>query len=730
MSEPVSAILDKFQLSRVSSLPELLLRGLELEGEVLQLEGKPASQKIAEYLTHTPILLLQSHIAFQDLGYGLDINSLEQARAREKIFSLIQSASTQYNPLLSSKRHEAFHLLHWRHSFLCGKYASALAKQCKHPDPARIETTALLLNLGELILVCVYNKDYIELHTKTSSELDLCRQEQQSFGINHAELGSAFLQKHDLDVIDSDAVLFHHRSFDEIVDASIEVKICWLANQLSSKEDVDFDSINAGQKLFTMEQETLRSIQKSVTEELQELMDALKIGLHVNKRLPLSENAIASSRAEQKIALLKQAQGINKLNKILLTANRSGQAQFTAMLHELSASLFDGGKALVLTPDVGAKNLSIVSSTLDEDAEPNIELQLSENPSMISACFQKGEAQVLNAEQDDLKVADLQLLKVLGKSAMLCDPIIYKNEVKALVVFGVNKITGESYLQENAIRNALHHLYIEQENKATSNAVNDQEFYYQQKIREAVHEANNPLSIIKNYLKILSLKQDEDSELNEEIKVIETEIERVKQILGKLGNNSEPEDKDSSLDLNKIITGINKVFSTSISSDSSDLSEKPISIELDLDPKLPFILGKENSLKQILINLLKNAAEACTEDGLIRVETRSNINMNQVNYVLINIIDNGPGIDESVMQNLFKPGNTSKGESHTGSGLAIVKNFMDELGGIISCQSDQNGTTFALLLPRPEGSPQIKNDTGANTENPNNSPSKVYDFKR
>lgn len=730
MSEPVSAILDKFQLSRVSSLPELLLRGLELEGEVLQQEGESAPQKIAEYLAHSPTLLLQSLIAFQDLGFNLDINSLEQARAREKIFTLIQSASTQYNPLLSPKKYEAFHLLHWRHSILCSKYVAALSKHCKLPDSTQLETTALFLNLGELILASVYNKDYIELHTKTSSEAELSRQEQQSFGISHAELGAAFLQRHDLETIDNDAVRFHHRSFDEITDASIEVKICWLANQLSSKEDVDFDLVNAGQKLFALEQEALRSIQKTVTEELQEQIDALKIGLTLSKRLPLPEKAISSNRAEQKIALLKQAQGINKLNKILLTANSNGQAQFLDILQALSPSLFEGGKALIFIPDEDAKKLSIVSSILDGDAEPGMELQLSENPSMVSACFQNGEARVLEEEQDGLKVADLQILKALGKSALLCDPIIYKNKVIALIVFGVNKAAGESYLQESAIRNTLHHIYIEQESKTTSKAVNDQEFYYQQKIREAVHEANNPLSIIKNYLKILSLKQEEDSELNEEIKVIETEIERVKQILGKLGNNSEPEDEDSSLDLNKIITGINKVFSASISSGSSDLSEKPISIELDLDPKLPFVLGKENSLKQILINLLKNAAEACTEDGLIRVETRSNINMNQLNYVLINIIDNGPGIDESVMQNLFKPGNTSKGESHTGSGLAIVKNFMDELGGIISCQSDQRGTTFALLLPRPEGSPQIKSDAGTNIENSNNSPSKVYDFKR
>ncbi|PCJ43586.1 MAG: hypothetical protein COA71_01565 [SAR86 cluster bacterium] len=724
MSEPVSAILDKFHLSRAFSLPELLLRGLELEGEVKQQEDELASQKLTELLTLSPTLLLQSLIAFQAESLSLDLITLEQERAREKVFALIRRSTMQYNPLLLPKKHEDFHLLHWRHSLLCSKYISALTSVCKISYSSKLETTALLINFGEVILASVYGSDYFKLHVKTSSESELSRLEKQTFGVAHAELGAAFLERYGLQAIDCDAIRFHHRTFEEITDASIDVKLCWFANQLAIKEDIDFELVNAGQKLFSLEQEALRTIQKTTTESLRNQMSALKIEFSTNKRLPLPEKVNTSSRAERKVALLNQAHSINNINKILLAANNNKQAQFLDVLRILTADLFEGGEALIFLPDAEAQNISIASSTLPEEAEPSMSLQLSENPSIIAASYQNAEAKVCSVENNDLKVADLQILSALGKSALLCDPIVYKNKVVALIVFGVNKTEGESYLHKTALRNTLHHLYIEQESKILPNTVNSQEFHYQQKIREAVHEANNPLSIIKNYLKILSLKQEEDSELHEEIKVIETEIERVKQILSKLGNNSEPEDKASSLDLNKIITSINKVFSASIP------EEKSISIEIDLDPKLPFVLGKENSLKQILINLLKNAAEACVENGLIRVETRSNINFNQVNYVLINIIDNGSGISENVMQNLFKPGNTSKGDSHTGSGLAIVKNFMDELGGIISCQSDPRGTTFALLLPRPEGTPQIKNNTDTELENPNNSPGKIYDFKR
>lgn len=724
MSEPISAILDQFYLSRAFSLPELLLRGLELEGEANQLEGDLAYQKIVALLQHSPILLLQTLIALKGTSPKTDLTVLTQDSARKIVFEQVRRSAMQYNPLVLSQTHDNFDLLHWRHASLCSKYISALAEACQLPPSMKLETTALLINLGELILSKVFKNDYFKLHIKTSSEIELSRLEEQTFGVSHAELGASFIERFDLALIDSDAIRFHHRSFADIQDASNNVKLCWFANQLASKEDIDFDLINAGQKLFSLEQETLRRIQKTSVENLQSEMDKLGIELATNKRLPLQEKVSVSARAKIKAELLSQAQSANNIGAILQAANNDKKPKFLDILKIVSDTFFEGGHAFVLLSDADEQNLSIALSTLPDGNKPEISLLLSENPSKIAASYQNKESALLAGINEDAKVADLQILKALGKPALLCDPVIYENKVVALIVFGVSESAGEAYIQEKPLKNTLHQIYIEQEVQHSHGAINNQDFFYQQKIREAVHEANNPLSIIKNYLKILSLKQEKDSELNEEIKVIETEIERVKQILNKLGNNSEPEDKENPLDLNKIITGINKVFSGSIP------EEQGLKVELDLDPKLPFVLGKENSLKQIMINLLKNAAEACVENGLIKIETRSNFNMNQINYVLINIIDNGPGISEDIMQNLFKPGNTSKKGSHSGSGLAIVKNFVEELEGIISCQSDQRGTTFTILLPRPEGSPLPESNSNVDTINSNEPASKVYDFKR
>lgn len=724
MSEPISAILDQFDLSRAFTLPELLLNGLELEGEANQQEDGLAFQKPLDLLKHSPVLLLQSLMAIKQEFPEANLTTLEQESARKIIFEQIRSSATQYNPLLQPQAQDNFSLLNWRHAVLSSKYISALAKSCKLASSINLEATALLTNLGELIMASVYSKDYFILHTKTSSETELSRLEQQAFGVTHAELGASFIERNELSAIDSDAIRFHHRPFEDIEDATTVVKLCWLANQLASKEDIDFDLINAGQKLFLLEQETLRAIKKTTSESLQGHMDLLQIELSTSKRLPLPEKVSVTNRVEKKASLLNKAQGINNIIKILHTANKNQQPLFIDVLKILSDKFFEGGQVLVFTPGLDEHNLLIADSTLPEEARPEISLKLSDRPSVVATSYQANKARVIGAADKDIKVADLQILKALAKPALLCDPVDYKGKVVALLVFGVNESGAAAYLQETPLRNTLHQLYIEQEVEASYSAINNQEFYYQQKIREAVHEANNPLGIIKNYLKILSLKQEKDSGLNEELKVIETEIERVRQILNKLGSNSEAEDKENSLDLNKIITGINKVFSGSIP------DEQDIKIELDLDPNLPFVFGKENSLKQILINLLKNAVEACVDNGLIKIETRSNFNMNQVNYVMINISDNGPGITESIMQNLFKPGNTSKTGEHSGSGLAVVKSFMDELGGIISCQSDQRGTTFSLLLPRSEGSPLSKSNSDVDIVSSNNSTSKVYDFKR
>jgi len=69
--------------------------------------------------------------------------------------------------------------------------------------------------------------------------------------------------------------------------------------------------------------------------------------------------------------------------------------------------------------------------------------------------------------------------------------------------------------------------------------------------------------------------------------------------------------------------------------------------------------------------------------------------------VLLQVTDTGPGVAPEVMQRLFEPGVSSKGDGHQGIGLAVSESIMRRLGGRILCRSSTGrGTIFGVLLPR------------------------------
>ena len=105
-------------------------------------------------------------------------------------------------------------------------------------------------------------------------------------------------------------------------------------------------------------------------------------------------------------------------------------------------------------------------------------------------------------------------------------------------------------------------------------------------------------------------------------------------------------------------------------------------------------------MKQILTNLVKNAAEAINNSGSIRLLTRANIYLRDQIFVELCVADDGPGVAPQVMAALFTAGTSTKGGLHTGTGLAIVNKLVADMHGQISCQSDNNGTMFSILLPQ------------------------------
>jgi signal transduction histidine kinase len=109
--------------------------------------------------------------------------------------------------------------------------------------------------------------------------------------------------------------------------------------------------------------------------------------------------------------------------------------------------------------------------------------------------------------------------------------------------------------------------------------------------------------------------------------------------------------------------------------------------------------GDADILKQILVNLVKNAVEALPDGGRIEIANRGHVNRERKLYLELVIGDNGPGLSTEVLANLFTPVRSNKEGKHHGLGLSIVHSLVKKLDGVITCRSGKSGTTFEILLP-------------------------------
>jgi nitrogen-specific signal transduction histidine kinase len=213
-------------------------------------------------------------------------------------------------------------------------------------------------------------------------------------------------------------------------------------------------------------------------------------------------------------------------------------------------------------------------------------------------------------------------------------------------------------------------------------------------VRKLLHEVNNPLAVITNYLHVLGLKLGEDGPVKE-LAVLREELARVGDLLARFKDLEQPPAPgEERLELNRTIADLCTIFADGL------FQGKKIRAELDLDESIPALALSPGALRQVVMNLVKNAAEALPKGGRIDLATRDRIHKNGALFVELRIGDNGPGLPEHVLNELFTPVTSTK-PGHAGLGLSIVKQLLDQLGAEISCASGPTtGTRFQILLPR------------------------------
>lgn len=204
------------------------------------------------------------------------------------------------------------------------------------------------------------------------------------------------------------------------------------------------------------------------------------------------------------------------------------------------------------------------------------------------------------------------------------------------------------------------------------------------------HEIRNPLTSIKGFIKLLD-QSVFDSNEKYYLSIISDEIDRINDVVGELLFIAKPQ---ASVQTRKKVNIGKMVHDVKILLDTTALLIQA-SIEIQSKGRLYTSAIEEKQLKQVLINVLKNSLEAVTKDGRIKIKSEKI----QDNKIRIRVIDNGGGIDKSMLQKLGEPFYTTK-ERGTGLGLTVCFKIIRENNGNIFFRSKKGlGTVVDIILP-------------------------------
>jgi signal transduction histidine kinase/HD-like signal output (HDOD) protein len=611
----------------------------------------------------------------------------------------------------------------WYHSYKCGVLARKLAEEEELSNPDEFFLAGLLHDIGRLVLLENFPDEYQQiLQNDSFNENQILDAELEHFNADTPQISAWIFKQWELNPLIADSVLFINENIEQIESALSHVKIIFIANLLAQHDTLE--KIPDIISLTDISEYRLENIVTTAEEEVQDIAKSLGIKM---------DGTSDTINKEELTSHIKDLSLFYGTLQNLLHAK-----DFDSILNIVQNGykiIFNIPRMFYFMLDEQENFLTGFSHKHDKSYNiiNKIALPLSNQSSLIVKCLKTQKIQnSLNEKADQnavkkpnqnpnqnpvqkLAISDTQLIRLLETKGLYCIPIYSSKKTIGVMVLGVD----DEIVQDLEGNKELVILFLKQTSVCIQNIRfhNDYADNMHEKKMQAystitdkvIHEINNPIAIIKNYIETLGLKLPDKHPAQEELVVINEEMSRAAGLLDKLRSFSNPTIGGFEfVDINKLCKSIFKILQKSI------LLPKQIEAYIKIDPDVPKIKTDQNGIKQIFINLVKNAAEALNSSrgkgGKITITTRflqdsSKIMIDEKKRIPgnieIEIADNGPGIDEKVKEKLFEPYTTTKSRtSNSGLGLSIVHSIVKELNGKIVCETKQGkGTSFIITLP-------------------------------
>jgi HD-like signal output (HDOD) protein/signal transduction histidine kinase len=697
-------IRNRLLIARLPAMPQILIKLIEhLQADDLGMPELAALISNDAGMT-SKILAVANSSAYHRASRTVGLEHSLVALGTDMIKTLVISESVfqTFNnfPYSGSTDLRGF----WKNSLTAAVIARDLAKRMDYPQLEEAYLAGLLHNVGRLALLATAPKEYAFNFTARDDE-DLCAVEQRTLQITHAEAGAWLIERWHLDSFLADSVLYHHEPSARLESAHPLIRIVRLAHLMATHEADDEAIIDAA-GLCGLDADDVHVIGAAAERQVE------KSAAHLGIDLAGADDIATPPAYAPPAPIDPVRQRLSEEVRNLVLVSEVGQAFArqqgeNGLLESMTRSariLFDFDNTVILLENPTGHAL-VGMPTGEQQRIGEFSIPLNRGGVVAEAALDRKLAFV-KRDAPSLGLAEEQLFRLLGTDSLVCLPLVSGGRCLGVMIGGLaawqvpNCQRRERFMQAFGTQaaSALETALSERGHARRQLAHVAEE--YREASRRVVHEVNNPLSIIKNYLSVLDHKLAKREPVIGEMSILNEEIDRVGQLINGLAD-LQPTESARATNVARVADDVLRLFR------ATEFVPPAVQILVSMPDDAAEIEGDADILKQILVNLVKNAVEALGASGRIEISNRGLVNRERTLYVELVVSDNGPGLSPDVLANLFSVVRSTKDGAHHGLGLSIVHGLVKKINGLITCRSGHGGTTFEILLPTVGGTSMV-----------------------
>jgi len=696
MHHPDQDIRNRLLIARLPAMPQILIKLIELlqaddagMPELAALIAKDAgmASKILAVANSSAYQRHQRTVGLEQALVSLGTDMIKTLVISESVFQTFNNF-----PHSGSTDLRAF----WKGSLTTAVIARDIARVVDYPHVEEAYLAGLLHNVGRLALLATAPKEYAYNFSARDDE-ELCAVEQRTLEITHAEAGAWLIERWNLDSFLADSVLYHHEPVPRLEAAHPLIRIVRLAHQLCYHAEAPKEAAAAA-ALCGIEEDKLDAFVKSAARQVARAAEALGIDLAGADDVPAPPAAPPPPLDPVQARLSEEVRNMVLVQEMGQSfARQQGEAGMLDAMTRSARILFDLETTVMLLESPTGHALQGAGGGEAQQRLAEFAVPLNK-PGLLADAANGRRLAFATRGGGAAGIAEEQLFRIVGSEALVCLPLVAGQRCLGMIVGGVPAWQlpllqkKERFLQAfgSQAANALETALSERGHARRQVAHVAEE--YREASRRVVHEVNNPLSIIKNYLSVLDAKLARREPVVSEMSILNEEIDRVGQLINGLAD-LQPSDAGGVTNVARVVEDVLRLFR------ATDFLPASVQVITRMQEGPQEIDGDADLLKQVLVNLVKNAIEAQPGGGRIEIANRGLVNRERRLYVELVVGDAGPGLSQEVLANLFTAVKSSKEGKHHGLGLSIVHSLVKKMHGMISCRSGAHGTSFELLLP-------------------------------